>query len=837
MLKRLFFVLVILATSSISNLLIAKEYFIQMKKGWQLIGLPSDIENMRPFNNQHVKIVWGFDGKYKEWIGYSPDSEIRNRLNNKNINQLTQIKRWQGLWVFSYDDWDLKVDDETILYSLSPEVTSVKLYHGWNLISLPFNTTISAKMFERYKIWKYAVNSTNQYEWQTNQSLSLFNLMEDINSKEGFWIYSPDKDEVNLDFRVELSKMLINIDETIGGTTTSKFDSLDEVENFIKQEMVVSSRKKEYWNWNIVNPETVTRDPFVQNSLTNSVAPNIKTEEFKQLQFVNKYLFYIYNDHTIHFIHIDDLLYSSTKSPYALTIAPSFGHSKIEKFYVVGNKLVVVSSLNADGANLNFAGKCRKKQTFISMYEIDDNNPTANLKAKSIFIDGDFQAGKIIDTNLYVVTKFNPCIELDYKKVFLSDLDECNYPPFDTLDYQNRCYDVLVDSDTDLRFRYDFSVPEIMNYYALPKYELNGVRNELIDSENFYTTAKLDQNSSIYTLSHISLTSGNLEKRDAIYGNFKNIYFSEKNLYFFSEEYSKYFGFNDYRKFTNIIKFSFYPTIEYRASGEIQGEIPSQYSIYEDSATQNLRVGARDFISWENFNKDTYSNRISILKQNDFKLDEVGKLSDMINYQYQLAGLKFYGDIAIASPNSSQEPFQLIKFDENTPIKAGTFKINNRGTSDFVYYDNERKQLISVGREITETNIKGGIQIDLIDIKNPQKPKTLHSKYLGDYFNNTPVNTDSQSFGYFDKNLIIPVYSNGGKTEQSSKSGLALFQIKDLFVDGEKTSKIETNNYVSGSLINDSTITPFANFVRTEYYNKYLIYLINGKISFKRIEQ
>jgi len=74
-------------------------------------------------------------------------------------------------------------------------------------------------------------------------------------------------------------------------------------------------------------------------------------------------------------------------------------------------------------------------------------------------------------------------------------------------------------------------------------------------------------------------------------------------------------------------------------------------------------------------------------------------------------------------------------------------------------------------------------------------------------------------------------------TEQSSNSGLALFQVKDLFVDGEKTSKITTNNYVPNSLVYDSTITPFANFVRIEYYNKYLIYLINGKISFKRIEQ
>ena len=83
----------------ISIELYSLEYQLKLKSGWQLIGLPADISNMRPFNNENVRLVWYYNGQYGEWEGYSPEKELRTKIEELRLNQINFVDRWQGLWV------------------------------------------------------------------------------------------------------------------------------------------------------------------------------------------------------------------------------------------------------------------------------------------------------------------------------------------------------------------------------------------------------------------------------------------------------------------------------------------------------------------------------------------------------------------------------------------------------------------------------------------------------------------------------------------------------------------------------------------------------------------
>jgi hypothetical protein len=67
-----------------------------IKKGWQLIGSSTPLENMSKFQAKDVEQVWHFDGETQKWLGYSPHSEIQAKISENNISKLISLKNWHG---------------------------------------------------------------------------------------------------------------------------------------------------------------------------------------------------------------------------------------------------------------------------------------------------------------------------------------------------------------------------------------------------------------------------------------------------------------------------------------------------------------------------------------------------------------------------------------------------------------------------------------------------------------------------------------------------------------------------------------------------------------------
>ena len=295
---------------------------------------------MRPFNNENVRLVWYYNGQYGEWEGYSPEKELRTKIEELRLNQINFVDRWQGLWVFSKIDWSLIIDDSKTLTTSSDDISIIKLYKGWNLVSLPFNAVYSQKIFDGYKVWRYLdINSS----WQTNQKYEILSFPEidEINSKDGFWVYSPEYREVDLS--IVGSKLSIIKADTIS-ERVGTFKTISEVENYIKKSLLVSNRERKYWNWsevsdfysnsnlNINNSSKTTIS--VSNSVINKTGTNLKYSGVEQpniLKEKNRIVYYKSSDKSISAILIDEMLYGN-KIPTTFSLKFSKGTYTIRDF-------------------------------------------------------------------------------------------------------------------------------------------------------------------------------------------------------------------------------------------------------------------------------------------------------------------------------------------------------------------------------------------------------------------------------------------------------------------------------------------------------------------------
>ena len=104
---------ILLATLLLFSISVADTILI-VKKGWQLIGSATPLNDMSKFKADSVEQVWHFDADTQKWLGYSPDAKIQSKMSEKGISKLTNLKSWHGFWVKSKKEWTLILPDKNI---------------------------------------------------------------------------------------------------------------------------------------------------------------------------------------------------------------------------------------------------------------------------------------------------------------------------------------------------------------------------------------------------------------------------------------------------------------------------------------------------------------------------------------------------------------------------------------------------------------------------------------------------------------------------------------------------------------------------------------------------
>lgn len=199
--------------------------------------------------------------------------------------------------------------------------------------------------------------------------------------------------------------------------------------------------------------------------------------------------------------------------------------------------------------------------------------------------------------------------------------------------------------------------------------------------------------------------------------------------------------------------------LEYRAMGEVSGQVLNQFSLDENG--DYFRLATTRNRTWSRLSAqaaDSYSN-IYVL---DANLKTVGSLENLATTE-KIYAARFIGNRVYLVTFKQTDPLFVISLsDPAKPTVLGSLKIP--GFSNYLHpADKDGNKLFGLGRATEETanggvNIKG-LKLSLFDFTDLLKPKELDSYIIGDAASDSIALYDHKAFLYSAaKNILaIPV--------------------------------------------------------------------------------
>jgi len=672
---------------------------LKMNKGWQFVGFPTGMVQMDCFDNVHVEVVWGFDAKRQQWVGYSPDRDTMKKI-KEHYSLLKEIDAGQGVWVYSKDAWIVTLDER------EKSRSDIILYKGWNLISIPIDVVVSPSLFGEDVIWKY-----HEREWQLSAPYEhgvAAPPLKEIGSAEALWVYAKQEHTVSLS-------------DALGELHT--FKRRDEMETYIETMLLHASvpRYRDYMDAVPVmesTPQDLSETDSAKADLTTGTnVQEAGVDESDILKHNREYLFfYDRSDGQIVIRAFSDL--SEGKNEPIASLPLTRDH-ELKGMYLNGNTLILITRkvryyIQQNDMTASVMPTTIESESFdISMYNV------SNVQQIKLFstttVDGNYVESRIVGNELYVVSQFYPKIEVSYPKVPVSDsiCEEAGDVPvmIEKGRYVSICEDVFMENGT--YYRYDYENPLISARHLIPT--INHGKKDLIRPEKFYAPYKLDQYPMIAVISKFSIAEHGFLESVATLNGVSHFYVSGENIYVTSENYPYYLDFDTFWERETIYKFSLGEMFDYKARGVVNGTMLSQFSMSEKE--DMLRVATTSGDGWQ---RET-ENSVFILTEKDGKLIEVGSLGGLGEEGERIRGVRFVGDKAYIVTFRQTDPFYVLDLsDPSSPQKAGELKIN--GFSRYLHPVNEN-YLLTLGRDADETGRIGSFMIQLYDISDPSSPK------------------------------------------------------------------------------------------------------------------
>jgi len=847
----------------LSSIIMADSVLL-LKRGWQLIGSSTPMENMTKFTINDVEQVWHFDANTQKWLGYSPDAAIQAKITDNHISTLSTLKNWHGFWVKSKRDWALTLQN-TILYKAPSDENSandiIQLKTGWNLISLPVDTVLSSDIFEGMTVWKYNHNQ----KWELSdeqQSQENFPRLGHIKNSDGIWVKA--KNDQNISVMQEASKL-------------HNFATTEEMEAYIK-EMAILYRRP-YCG---IEPLALGFDTFltedtdgaaITQTATTAPAPeptgsnDTETQGVKDTSGTNLQesdvdesdivkhdgvnIFYTtksdYQKNHINITTFNELAKGNTQAINQISFEDN---RSIDSLYLTNNKLVVLSNIDTyrreeinyttEVTSISYPGYVAPK-TGVDIFDVSD---IMNIQKVSNYkIDGNMVTSRVVGDKLYLVSNFNPQFSITYPKVYIQISEVCkeyfanpyeghstssevvsipSLPsnPIEPYDYSKyaECYTLHADSDGKY-YRYDYDNPIVTVTDLIPEIEGTSLSKQaLITASKLYAPSKQQQSTSMTTISNISISDGKYQQSNSFIGYSSVQYASSQALYLVSNQYPIYYDFNNYKERSVLYKFNLNQNLDYKGMGSVYGTPLNQFSLSEHN--DSMRVATTEGFSW---GSSGTNNSIYTLKEENNQLSIQGVLSGLGKKGETIKAVRFVRDKAYVVTFRQTDPLYTIDMsDPKAPKQVGELHIN--GYSDYLHPIGEDK-LLGIGRDADSNGVAKGVKIELFDISDFANPSSLDSIVLSDNtYSELEYNHKALAYRTSDNLFAFPYRAYEG---YNTYNYLGVYQIKN---DGLVTYDAISNPYNDGwgehrGLIFDMNETTYISFfssdtVITEELNK-----------------
>jgi len=173
---------------------------LKLNVGLHQIAIANQLMNSEQitqvFGNINVNYILKYDSTSQKWLGYSNKTAYQQKMNDHNVETLTQLKAGEGIFVSILNTTVLNLPQDSG-YKLTDQVDLTNLSSGWHLIGsdesiniddlLKTNNNIKIILHYDNGIWYFY---TTDPELKSQYLQANFNELTDLSAKNiGFWIY------------------------------------------------------------------------------------------------------------------------------------------------------------------------------------------------------------------------------------------------------------------------------------------------------------------------------------------------------------------------------------------------------------------------------------------------------------------------------------------------------------------------------------------------------------------------------------------------------------------------------------------------------------------------
>ena len=808
---------------------------IEVKKGWQLIGVPQRVDIAQTFNNKSVEILWAYDADTQSWMGYSPDANISEKI-AQTYTTPTTLLPYQAIWVLSSKDWSLEYTPKSVTTAQNSTIT---LKSGWNLISLPQDIIVSDALFGDALIWRYSETK----EWSVNDANLSYPTLDAIKSSDGLWVKS-DEDKV------------IEIDND--ASKLHNFSTREAMLEYIRKMATMYNYYYGYYDVIALNdtevlgldggiadepqPSTTQEQTTTTTPAEDATTTNLQEEGVDEGDILKNDGTYIYSvDNSAQKIVVTSFE-KIVKQDYKPITTIDLSGKNIVSIYLQKSRLVVISNeqryyilapKKADTADVASPDEGilppQKEEGGVDV-DIFDVSSIDNIKKLATYnISGNYQESRVVDAKLYLITQFMPQLTYEYPKIYVdtpcSSIDQtkisatcsgstggggmpvepqvvdevsarvvqndgCEYSSEYLLWNENRCY--VYGYDKKGAFTYDYEHPNITSENLEPMLSANGTTQaKLLEPSRFYAPYKLNQAANITSISQFDLESGEYKSTSAFLGNTHTYYASLNALYLVSSEYPLYYNYIDYKEQQTIYKFALNDTIDYIAKGSVEGRTLNQFSMGESG--EYLRIATTSGWSW--WQGGETSNTLFVLKaNNDQELHVEASLEGLGKEGESIKAVRFMGNRGFVVTFRQRDPLYTLDLSEPlAPKVAGELSIPGYSSYLHVVDDN---RLLSIGRDADSEGRTLGLVVQLFDISDFNQPKLADKLSVGDSYTYSEAEYNARAFSYraSDLKFGLPYRSY---TPSNSEYGeyFGIYQIEGYSIKSLHTLQSENSNW------------------------------------------
>jgi len=826
---------------------------LEIKKGWQLIGVPTTLEIEKSFNNKSVGIVWAHNALTDSWSGYSPNAAKSAVIGKK----LTTLQPYQGMWIYSNEDWKLQYDQ--IDSTQNAKNDKLYLFEGWNLIAIPQQVVVSDKFFGNRLAWKYS----DEKGWSDNDEQSDFPPIEVIKQSEGLWVKSNrpetidiDKQSSELNTFATKEKMLKYIRTMIEMQNYRDAIALPVTDGIISDTTAPPAAPSSTSSAASASSAAATSETVKADDATTTNLQETGVDEGDILKHDGVHIFNVDNQNgKINITSFENIANKNYKPINTLDISDKY----VVSLYLQNSRLTVISSTNyrsiqpiALAADTSFLAS---NAFIIEIFDISDINNIKSIATHAI--EGSYQDSRVINGNLYLISQFSPNIRYGYEKVYVDTpctqldrneiyvncsgssavieplpvqmsasstafsssaassssvtrvstitsqltavasstasappaISSCEYGKDYNTWRANNCYQYNYDEKG--AWKYDYDKKYVISENLIPSIVSNSkTAVDLVSASSFYAPNKLNQRASITTVSRFTIADGAYHSSSSFLGNSHTYYASLKALYLVSDEYPLYYDYRHYKDQQMIYKFSLNDNLAYEGRGFVEGRMLNQFSMSEKD--DYLRVATTSGWSW--WNGGQTDNSVYTLKLVDKALTIEGSLKGLGKEGETIKAVRFQGDRGFVVTFRQTDPLYTI--DLSNPKEPKTVgELSIPGFSSYLHVVDDNR-VLSVGRNADSDGRTQELQFQLFDVSDFANPTLADKIQIGSRRTHSEAEYNHKAFTYRGSDFMFGVpYRDYSDVNKTYSENFGIYQINGLKIDSLTTLTSENSSW------------------------------------------